>query len=248
MTPRHSVLGCPVDVLDPAEFRASLPEMVGSDRLTDIVTLNPEQIMAARRDPETAALIHHADVCTVDGIGLALALRLQGIKDVRRITGVDLIASLAEQRIPLYLLGGAPGAAEQSAHCLTTRFRGAQIAGSWSGGRHSAQDDQQSVARIALSGARAVAVAYGAPAQTAWIERNRADLEAAGVRIAIGVGGALDYYAGYARLAPNWMRRIGFEWLYRLASEPWRIRRQLVLPWFALLAFGEAVRFRLGRL
>jgi N-acetylglucosaminyldiphosphoundecaprenol N-acetyl-beta-D-mannosaminyltransferase len=67
------------------------------------------------------------------------------------------------------------------------------------------------------------------------------------VRIAIGVGGALDYYAGYARLAPNWMRRIGFEWLYRLASEPWRIRRQLVLPRFALLAFGEAVRFRLGR-
>jgi N-acetylglucosaminyldiphosphoundecaprenol N-acetyl-beta-D-mannosaminyltransferase len=221
--------------------------LVEADRLTDIVTLNPEQIMAARRDPETAALIHRADICTVDGMGLALALRMRGITNVRRITGVDLIASLAEQHIPLYLLGGAPGAAEQSAQRLATKIRGAQIVGSWSGGRHSAQDDQQSVARIALSGARAVAVAYGAPAQTAWIERNRAELEGAGVQIAIGVGGALDYYAGYARLAPNWIRRIGFEWLYRLASEPWRIRRQLVLPGFALLALGEAVRFRLGR-
>lgn len=244
---RYSVLGCPVDVLDPEAFIASLPELADDGRLVDIVTLNPEQIMAARRSRNVAELLRRADISTVDGVGLMIALRLRGVKNVRRITGVGLLASLVEQRVPLFLLGGAPGAAEQAAQRFATSIPEAQIVGSWSGGRHTAQDDPQTIARIALSGARAVAVAYGAPAQTAWIERNRADLEQAGVRIAIGVGGALDYYAGFARLAPSWMRRIGLEWLFRLVSEPWRLRRQAVLPEFAVLAMAEAIRFRLGR-
>jgi N-acetylglucosaminyldiphosphoundecaprenol N-acetyl-beta-D-mannosaminyltransferase len=243
---RLTVLGCPVDVLTPAAFFASLPDMASSERMVDIVTLNPEQIMAARRDARTAELFRQADLCTVDGVGLALALRVRGLQNVRRITGVDLVASLAEQRIPLYLLGGTTGAAEEAARRLAIRFPTAAIAGSWSGGRHIPADDQQTIARIALSGARAVAVAYGAPAQTAWIERNRADLEEAGVRIAVGVGGTLDYYAGFARLAPTWVRSLGLEWLFRLVSEPWRLRRQLVLPGFAFLALGEAIRVRFG--
>src|SRR6185503_11284770 len=117
------------------------------------------------------------------------------------------------------------GAAEETARRLTIRFPLARIAGSWSGGTPGEKDDQQSIARIARSGARAVAVAYGAPAQTAWIERNRAALEDAGVRIAIGVGGSLDYLAGYARRAPEWAQRLGLEWLFRLIAEPWRLRR-----------------------
>ena len=244
---RYSVLGCPVDVLDRSACIASFSGLSSADRLVDIVTLNPEQIMAARRSPQVAALFRRADLCTVDGIGLALALRLRGIRNVQRITGVGLVAALAEQRVPLYLLGGAQGAAEQAARRLATRYPGSQIVGSWSGGRHASHDDRQTIARIALSGARAVAVAYGAPAQTEWIERNRADLEQAGVRIAVGVGGALDYYAGFARLAPGWIRRIGLEWLFRLVSEPRRLRRQLVLPGFAVLAVGDAIRVRLGR-
>jgi N-acetylglucosaminyldiphosphoundecaprenol N-acetyl-beta-D-mannosaminyltransferase len=246
MTRRRFVLGCPVDVLDPAAFKASLPSLAGGGHLTNIVTLNPEQIMAARRDPEVARLIRKAQLCTVDGIGLELALRAQGVTDVQRITGVDLVTSVVEQRIPTFLLGGAPGAAEEAGRRLTARFPPGQIAGSWSGGTPRANDDPQSIARIALSGAKAVAVAYGAPAQTAWIERNRAALEDAGIRIAIGVGGSLDFYAGYVRRAPEWAQRFGLEWLFRLIAEPWRLRRQLVLPKFAVLALIEAGRGRIG--
>ena len=114
MSRRATVLGCPVDILDPAAFKASLPNRASGDRLTNIVTLNPEQIMAARRDPDISGLLRRAQGCPVDGVGLALALRAQGISDARRITGVDLVASLAELRVPTFLLGGAPGAAEGS--------------------------------------------------------------------------------------------------------------------------------------
>jgi N-acetylglucosaminyldiphosphoundecaprenol N-acetyl-beta-D-mannosaminyltransferase len=247
MSASRTVLGCPVHLLDRDAFLASLPVLAGGDRLIDIVTLNPEQIMAARRDNAVAALIERADIRTVDGIGLALALRLQRAKPVERITGVDLLEALTKRGIPMYLLGGSPGAAEESAKRMNARYQGTQIVGAWSGGTPLETDDEPTLARIAASAATALAVAYGAPVQTAWIERNRSSLQAAGIRIAIGVGGALDYQAGYARRAPKIVRRLGLEWLFRLAAEPWRWRRQLVLPEFAALAMAEAVRIRLGR-
>ncbi|HEX3721694.1 MAG TPA: WecB/TagA/CpsF family glycosyltransferase [Nitrolancea sp.] len=53
--------------------------------------------------------------------------------------------------------------------------------------------------------------------------------------IAFGVGGAFDFLAGAVPRAPRIVRRFGFEWLYRLIRQPWRWRRQLALPYFAVL-------------
>jgi len=55
-----------------------------------------------------------------------------------------------------------------------------------------------------------------------------------GVSVAIGVGGAFDYLTERVRRAPVWMRRAGLEWLHRLANQPWRIRRMVVLPAYAI--------------
>ena len=73
-----------------------------------------------------------------------------------------------------------------------------------------------------------------------------AALQEAGVRVAIGVGGSLDYHAGFVRRAPEWAQVLGLEWLFRLIAEPWRLRRQFVLPQFAVLALAEAIRGRIG--
>lgn len=247
MTIRPRVLGCPVDVLPADEMTARLHTIIRGEALHDIVTLNPEQIMAARRDPQTETLLTAAQICTVDGVGVQWALRLQGVADVHRITGVDIVNIVAGLGFPFYLLGGKPGAAERAAECLRTNHPDAAITGAWSGGTPDPRDDEQTIARIAESGAVAIAVAYGAPAQTAWIERNREALQSAGVRIAVGVGGALDFFAGKIRRAPDWMQRTGLEWLFRLGVEPWRLRRQMVLPGFAFLAAVEAIRVRFGR-
>lgn len=72
-------------------------------------------------------------------------------------------------------------------------------------------------------------MAYGAPRQDLWIARNAPRLNA---RVAIGVGGALDFAAGKVPRAPRWMQRAGLEWLFRLLREPWRWRRMLRLPRF----------------
>jgi N-acetylglucosaminyldiphosphoundecaprenol N-acetyl-beta-D-mannosaminyltransferase len=145
------------------------------------------------------------------------------------------------------LLGAAPGAAAEAATALRRDNPGCQIAGWWGDGSADPNDDAETIERIAKSGARVVLVAYGAPGQVLWIERNRDALGQAGVGLAVGVGGALDFLAGRVPRAPRFVQRIGLEWLYRLVREPWRWRRQAVLPVFAILVLRDVVRVRVFR-
>ncbi len=79
-------------------------------------------------------------------------------------------------------------------------------------------------------------VAFGQVKQEKWIARN---LNKIPVKVAIGVGGAFDFIAGIKKRAPLWIRKMGLEWLFRLILEPWRIKRQLALPYFVWLVLRE---------
>ncbi|MEK7123532.1 MAG: WecB/TagA/CpsF family glycosyltransferase, partial [Patescibacteria group bacterium] len=67
--------------------------------------------------------------------------------------------------------------------------------------------------------------AFGAPKQEKWIFANSAALQSAGVKTAMGVGGAFDIISGRLPRAPLFLRQIGLEWLRRLILEPARIKR-----------------------
>jgi N-acetylglucosaminyldiphosphoundecaprenol N-acetyl-beta-D-mannosaminyltransferase len=109
------------------------------------------------------------------------------------------------------------------------------IVGTWAG-NSAPEGDAESLDKIRLSGAEIILIAYGMVKQDWWVARN---LITSGASVAIGIGGVLDYKAGRVPLAPSWMRRAGFEWLYRLYKEPWRWRRQLVLPRFVLAVLKQ---------
>ena len=239
-TARVEILGLPIDLGPTGVEQLLAPESSG---LTHIVTLNPEYVMAARTDGAFRDAIRRAELVVADGVGIVLALRLRGAS-ARRMTGVDMVHELAGTGRPLFLLGAGPGVADEAATRLAGELPHARIVGTWAEGTPDPVHDAESLRRIVECRAEIVLVAYGAPGQVLWIERNRGALAAAGVRIAVGVGGALDYVAGRARRPHPIVRRLGLEWLARLVREPWRWRRQLVLPWFAILAAMEAVRLR----
>lgn len=244
---RIDLLGLPLDTRTWANVDAWLREVLAAadGRCRHLVTLNPEYVMAARRDPALAAAIWHADLVLADGVGVVLAARWLDGERVDRITGVALtehLASLSQQAdAPLFLLGAGPGVAADARTKLRTRYPDARVAGVWDGGSPRLEDDAETIRRIASSGARVVLVAYGAPAQVHWIARNQVALGEAGIRLAIGVGGAFDFLSGRVKRAPAPVRRLGLEWLYRLVHEPWRWRRQLALPRFALAVIGQRV-------
>jgi N-acetylglucosaminyldiphosphoundecaprenol N-acetyl-beta-D-mannosaminyltransferase len=82
-----------------------------------------------------------------------------------------------------------------------------------------------------------ILVAYGAPAQERWMDRNLGPL---GIPVGIGVGGVLNFLSGRVPRAPRWVQRLELEWLHRLVIQPSRWRRQLALPQFAVLAAVQA--------
>lgn len=228
------ILGVPVHPVTMAGTLALVEQYMAEPRLHQIATVNPEFVMAAQDDPDFRRVLHAADLCIPDGVGLLFAARRWGQSLPERVPGSELVGHLAELAAvrgwPLFLLGAAPGVAEQAARLLAERYPGLVVAGTFAGSP-AIEENDDIVRRINESGAALLFVAYGAPKQDKWIDRNRNALPA--VRVAIGVGGSLDFITGRAVRAPRWVQRLGLEWLHRLIREPWRWRRMLALPRFA---------------
>jgi N-acetylglucosaminyldiphosphoundecaprenol N-acetyl-beta-D-mannosaminyltransferase len=236
---RADVLGFRVAVLSEADVLEFVRDQVEHKRPSQIVTVNAEFVMLARRDPEFAAVIRSAALATPDGAGVVWAMRRDGTRQGRRVGGSDLIWSISEQAAGMghrvFLLGAGEGIARQAGEMLVSRYPGLQIAGSHSGSPNL--DEEASIVNlIRHSESDILFVAFGAPAQDLWIARN---LASTGASVAIGVGGSFDYVAGRTRRAPEWMRDRGLDWLWRLLQQPWRWRRMLVLPAFVWAVLWE---------
>ena len=228
------VLGVRVDCVDMDTALARIESFVDEGGRHLVATVNPEFVMRAADDREFARVLESAALCLADGSGVVWAARRQGCAIAGPVTGVDLIPPLAalcaRRGFRLYLLGAAPGVADELARRLQAQNPGLHVAAHFGSPDPSA--DQETLARLAAERPHVLLVAYGAPKQELWIDRMGDQLP--GVAVAIGVGGAFDYLTGRVPRAPRWMRRVGMEWLFRLAQQPWRIRRMAVLPAYAV--------------
>jgi N-acetylglucosaminyldiphosphoundecaprenol N-acetyl-beta-D-mannosaminyltransferase len=209
-------------------------------KVHQIATINPEFVMKAQEDPLFKTILQQADLCIPDGIGLVLAGYLKRKRLPERVAGSDLVYRLAQEAANqgwnLFLLGAAPGVAEEARDVLLALYPRLQVAGTYAGSPDPAEDEKI-VSLINETKAELLYVAYGAPGQDKWIARNRERLKT--VKVAMGVGGSLDFISGRVSRAPDWMQRLGLEWLYRLYKEPWRWRRMLALPRFAFMVLKE---------
>ena len=235
------VLGVRVDRVSQLQVLKIIDQLIALRRASgntlpcqQIATVNTEFVMAAQKNSEFRHTINSAALAVADGIGVVWATRFVGFPTPERITGTDILVALAkrcaEKGYRLYLLGAAPGIAEQAGVCLQALAPGLQIAGTHAGSPAPAEEDAI-IERIHAANADILCVAYGAPAQDLWIYRNLSRLPTA---TAMGVGGAYDFLSGRQRRAPQTMQRIGLEWLYRLYREPWRWKRMLAIPHFML--------------
>lgn len=220
-----------------------MADFAASGAFHHVVTVNPEFTMAARRNPAFAAVLEQSDVAAADGVGLLWAARWQHRPLRQRVAGVDLVTGFAvvaaARGLRLFLLGAQPGVAAEAAGRLAERNPGLIIAGAYAGSPVP-QENDDIVQRVAAARPQALFVAYGAPQQDLWIERNRQALAEAGIGVAMGVGGAFDFIAGRSKRAPAWVQRLGMEWLHRLLHEPWRWRRMLALPRFVWAVLTES--------
>ncbi len=227
------VLGVRVDCLDMQATLDRIRELIEAGGHHLVATVNPEFIMRANRDDEFARVLDSADLCLADGAGVVWAARRQGCMMNGPVTGTDLIKPLAAmcaaRGFRLFLLGAAPGVAAELAFRLREEHPRLEVAAH--GGSPDPSSDDEALKAIRDHRTQVLLVAFGAPKQELWIDRLNDRL---GIAVGIGVGGAFDYLTGRVRRAPEWMRKAGLEWLFRLAYQPWRARRMAVLPVYAL--------------
>lgn len=234
--PTVNILGVTVHRIDIATTLDQIAQWIATPTpvCRQICTVNPEFIIDARRDAAFAAALQRADLRVPDGVGVLWAARLLGAPLTQRVTGSDgiyhICARAAQAGWRVYFLGAAPGVAEQAAAKLAAAYPALQIAGCYAGSPAAAEWPAIQ-ARLAAARVDVLFVAYGHPRQDLWIDTHRHELPAA---VSLGIGGAFDFVAGVAQRAPRWMQQLGLEWLHRLILQPWRWRRMVKLPIFAL--------------
>lgn len=230
------ILGIDITTDSRADIVARLREWLTERTPRQIVTINPEMLVAANRSDEPKALLAGADLRIADGAGIVLAARLTKQPIPERIPGVELTDELcrlaAELGRSIYLLGGDPGVATAAAEALQRRHPTLRIAAADEGVPKlsdarwqvldPAMEEAAIVGRVAAAKPGVLFVAYGHPKQEAFIAEHKDALQAS---VMVGVGGTFDFLAGRVKRAPHWLSRIGLEWMWRLLLQPWRITR-----------------------
>lgn len=229
------LLGVRIDLVSMDEALARIEEFIRDGSPHHVVTADASAVLRAHTDPRFREILRDAALVVPDGIGVVWAVRLLGWRVPERVPGVELVERLcalsAQRGYRVFFLGAAPGVADEAARVLSARYPGLRVAGTYHG-YFRPEEEEGILAMIQGSHPHILFVALGVPAQEVWISRYR---ETLGIPVCIGVGGSFDVLSGRLRRAPRWMQRIGLEWLFRWYQEPWRWRRILALPRFALL-------------
>jgi N-acetylglucosaminyldiphosphoundecaprenol N-acetyl-beta-D-mannosaminyltransferase len=199
-----------------------------------IFASNPEKNFSVPRDPVLKEVYRHADLLLPDGIGVVMAARiLYGVK-IERVPGSDFIfdiCGIAEKEgYKIFIYGAREEVNRLACERLQSSYPRLKVAGR-SNGYVKEAEMPDLVKRINASGAEIVFLALGSPKQEKWFAANKDELRH--VRVCQGIGGTLDTVAGAVERAPKSWQNAHAEWLYRLVTDPTRIKRQKVLPLFA---------------
>lgn len=208
-------------------------EKINEDNSYAIHTVNVDHLCIRDHDTKFGQSMKSADLLVADGMPLVWYSRLVASPLPERITGVDLSYRLCELSrqldLRIFLLGARPGVAEKAINKLVDQYGDVNIGGFYSPSREEILNEEKSIEiiqDIKRSGSNVLLVAFGAPLQEIWINQYRNELK--GI-VSIGVGATLDFMAGNVKRAPTWVQHIGFEWLFRLISEPRRLVKRYLI-------------------
>jgi len=201
----------------------------GNIRAGTLVAINAEKMLAVEDNAEVKSLIEAAEFKYADGISVVRSIRKKFPEaQVSRVAGADLwealMARAGQDGTPVFLVGGKPDVLAQTEQKLQAQWN-VNIVGSQDG--YFRPENQQALfERIRDSGAKMVTVAMGSPRQEILMRDCRQVYPDA---LYMGVGGTYDVFTGHVKRAPKVWQNLGLEWLYRLLSQPTRIKRQIKL-------------------
>ncbi len=245
---RIMMTGLPVDNLAMADILPKIERWMQGQSCHQIITINLEMISRSQKDASFRQSIQEAELVIPDGISILKLARWMKEYISEKVAGVELgeeLLKMAEKhQWKVFFLGTSETSLQSLRKNLTERFPRLQIAGTHPGFFAEAEE-AGIIQAINESGADLLLVGMGAGRQDCLIHRNKKNLTA---KVAMGVGGSLDLWAGQMKRAPGWALKLNLEWLYRVLSQPRLRLSRFIKTVPALLRMKKAVQTRLRRI
>ncbi len=224
---RCRILGinfCVTDLEEVSDYIIASAESLSGEYIS---LCNVHTTVMAMEDPSYRKAENGAALTLPDGNPIAAEQRKRGFPEAQRTGGPDLMEIMFKKtsgnnnKLRHFFYGSTPETIRALTKALSRKYPGIQIAGSISPPFRelSEKEDQKITEKIRAASPDIIWVGLGAPKQEKWMAAHKGSFDA----VMIGVGAGFDFHAGVRKRAPEWMQRIGLEWLYRLLQEPGRL-------------------------
>ena len=240
MNKKAIILNCRVDLLDENEALELSKKSIEEKKNFHIITINPEMIMNAQKNPAFLEIINSSDLNIIDGVGVKIALKFQGINQ-NQIRGVDfsrkLIDLTSKNNYRVAFLGAKEEVIQKTKENFLKQYPNLNIVYLRNGYFH---DDNEIISNIEASNPQILLVGLGSPKQEEMISKLKDKLHGC---VMVGVGGSFDVFSGIVKESPEIYRKLGLEWLYRTLKQPERFKRIFpALPIFLIKCIIDTVK------
>lgn len=221
------------------DIHGKIEQLIQSQSGGYYIALNPEKIFQSKKNEHLKEILKNAQFTFIDGVGAKWAYEFLLNRKTEVISGVDLlidIVSKQNDRVKIGFFGAEPSVSQKAREVLQKKWPKANIVFALNGFE---PDRMQILKTIEEHQPNIVFVALGSPAQEEWIYNHYRQFPQV---LFTGVGGSFDVISGKIQRAPEAVRKLGLEWLYRFLREPFkRWKRMMVLARFVFLTLKNKV-------
>ena len=247
---RLNVIGLKLSVCNYKTAIEQIIELVKRGKGGYVCVSTVHMAMEAFDNTEYQKIVNEADLVTPDGMPMFWMKKLQGAKNVSQVRGTNLMMKLfgvaEENDFTVGFYGGSQEVLDELSERLEGEYPNLKISYIYSPPFRplTEEEDREVTKNIAASETDILFVGLGCPKQERWMADHADKVDS----VMIGVGAAFNFYAGKTKESPEWMRKIGLEWLYRLLQEPRRLwKRYIILNprfvWQAMLQLTGLKKF-----
>ena len=213
-----------------------------------ICVSNVHMAIEAYQSNSFCNIVNNANIATPDGMPLAKAMKLLYGIDQDRVAGMDLMPDLMkiseEKKLSIFLYGSTDDTLSTIFKKSKVEFPNLVINGYSPPFRQlTVQEEKAILENINELNPDFIFVALGCPKQEKWMAKYHGIINSC----MIGLGGALEVYAGQKSRAPQWMQNYSLEWLYRLVQDPKRLWKRYLITntLFVFLLIKQFIVFKI---
>jgi N-acetylglucosaminyldiphosphoundecaprenol N-acetyl-beta-D-mannosaminyltransferase len=226
MVEKMNMLGINMDCLSYGEMHDTFDNWLSDKRSRShsLALINVNCCVSAVFDKQLLSLYNSADIVGIDSMPFLMWARKFYKANSDRLYAPDIMLEVSsrarEHGYTFFLYGGTQDAPDKIEQYLSQRFAGIRVVGKYSPPFRplTKQEDDEVCDMINRVQPDFLWVGLGSPKQDIWINEHREKLRGT---ILVASGATFDFFSGRIKQAPAWIRRAGFEWLFRLTKD-WR--------------------------